>query len=307
MNKVECFKIRIFALDRKPFQNFEKAHFIHQILCDKWKLTSAPLMIAADPFLFRYRNRLFLFYEQKHLYQPGRIAMISTENLRNWTKPQIVLQEDFHLSYPYVFEDNGHIYMMPESCADKSIRLYEADDRNLICFSFKKKLLWENNDAEPADISFSDSSVFYQDGIYYLNTTVAYGGVNQLRLFVSDSLLGNWREHPCSPILNSSKYGRNAGCWLTNNHKLFRVAQDCENGYGNNVHVFQIDELSELTYKEHLIYESVYSPKTSFYKNGGHHLNIIQFNGKTIVATDAKEYHGYVVNRALHKLGRYGN
>ena len=40
----------------------------------------------------------------------------------------IVLAEPFHLSYPYVFEWQGSHYMIPESGAAKSVRLYRASE-----------------------------------------------------------------------------------------------------------------------------------------------------------------------------------
>ena len=73
-------------------------------------------------------NELYLFYELQHWDDPGCIAMIKTKDLKVWSKPQMVLKEPFHLSFPFVFEDQGVIYMIPESQEDDSIRLYCAND-----------------------------------------------------------------------------------------------------------------------------------------------------------------------------------
>ena len=44
----------------------------------------------------------------------------------------VVLEENFHLSFPFVFEDSGNLYMIPETAENQQIRLYE-------CISFPEK------------------------------------------------------------------------------------------------------------------------------------------------------------------------
>ena len=165
-----------------------------------------------------------------------------------------------------------------------------------------KKLL-EQNEKEITEISFSDSSIIEQNDIYYLFTTVRNNGLNQLRLFCSSKLLGEYHEHPKSPVCVSNKFGRNAGSLIEYSNKLFRLAQDCENSYGDNVHVLKIDELSINDYQESVVKENIFDRNDVFYKLGGHQLNVVEFKGKTIIATDAKEYHLFIMSRLLHKIG----
>lgn len=56
-------------------------------------------------------------------------------------------------------------------------------------------------------------------------------------------------------------------------------------------------DLSDENYAEALIKENLLDTKLDFYSEVGHQLNIAEFNGKTIVATDAKEYHSFFLNR----------
>lgn len=295
MRKIECFKIQLFTIENGKPQS------ILQIKNDRHTLFHEPTIIVADPFLFVHNDALFLFYEQKKLHRNGTIMMMQTNDLVHWSAPVEVLQEPFHLSYPWVFEKDGYVYMIPETCGDKSVRLYEAVDPELTEFRFVKKLI-EQDEKEDLEFSFSDSSVVERDGVHYLFTTVRKSGVNQLRLFCSNEFMGQYYEHPKSPICVSNKYGRNAGHLTKYGGELFRFAQDCENGYGDNVHVLRVSELSMDDYKEDVVKDNILNRNNEFYRFGGHQLNIAEFKGKTVIATDAKEYHCFLVNRILHKL-----
>ena len=100
------------------------------------------------------------------------------------------------------------------------------------------------------------------------------------------------------------KYGRNGGCIIKKGDSLFRVAQDCVKRYGDNVHVMKIDELNNKSYPEHLQMENIIPLSVPFYAEGGHQFYQTVFQGYTIVATDAKEYHEYPLAHKMYKLGR---
>lgn len=302
MNKIECFKIQLLQTSLEELIiGFETAP-VFQILCDSWAVLKEPTIIVADPFLFVHNDTLYLFYEQKKLYHNGTIMMTHTMDLRHWSEPVEVLQEMFHLSYPWVFEKDSHIYMIPETCGDRSIRLYEAANSSLTEFRFVKKILEQEPD-DDIKTSYSDSSIVERGGLYYLFTTVNYKGVNQLLLFCSNNLMGPYRKHPQSPVCVSKKYGRNAGSFLEYKGELYRVVQDCEKRYGDNVHILKVKELSPQGYAEEVVKETIFDRKIPFYREGGHQLNIVPFNGSCVWATDAKEYHYFILNRVLHKLG----
>ena len=97
------------------------------------------------------------------------------------------------------------------------------------------------------------------------------------------------------------KYGRNGGGIIDHNGLLYRVAQDCEIRYGDDLHLFVVDELSPLSYKEHLIKESMIPRDLTYYKEGGHQFNFVGFKGKYLVATDSKEYNSFAICRMIHK------
>lgn len=303
MKNVECFKIRLYEKELHDNWNVisENDDVLLTIPCEK-DGKSNPVIIVADPFLYVYQDELYLFYEEKRLFTPGVLRMVKTRNLKEWTKPVTVLQEPFHLSYPFVFEDNGKIFMIPETSEAGEVRLYQADDEGLTHFTQTDTLLAHQKVDEHISIDYSDSSVFRKDGKYYLMTTLEIDGVNQLFLYTSDHLNGPYNEHPSSPVCISKNYGRNAGSLIQYGEKLYRVAQDCESRYGDNVHLFEVKDLSESFYSEELVKENLYNGSIPFYKEGGHQLNVIEFQRRQIIATDAKEYRSFLLTRILKKL-----
>jgi len=301
MRKIECFKIRILENETKHFFGFDFSKPIKDILYNQFSLSLNPVTIVADPFLFVYNDILFLFYEMKRNYSPGIICMTSTSDLVRWTQPHIVLEENFHLSYPFVFEDNGSVYMVPETSEIGDIRLYKADNNCLKHFSYYKTIV--KKEVIDSEIGYADSSIYNKEGIYYLITSIERNRKNILYLYYSDCLSGPYKEHPSSPICLSSKYGRNGGSFINDESgNLYRVAQDCEKRYGDNLHIFQIDKLSSYEYKEHLIKSYLIPLDIPFYSEGGHQLSLVFFKNRMIIATDAKEYHSYTFIRLLHKL-----
>lgn len=300
---VECFKIQLLSFDREEdIFEIKKGMRIYNAPCLPSKLAWNPTIIVADPFLFVKDGKLYLFYESKDFFSSGVIKMTFTEDLKSWSKPVVVLKESFHLSYPWVFTENGKVYMVPETGSDGSVRLYQAANDELTEFRFVKKLL-EQPRGKVIKMGYGDSSIYKKNCMYYLMTMLRYDKpVNVLELYISDSLEGPYQEHPCSPITEDNKVGRDAGCWLEIGGKLLRFSQDCVHRYGDNVNVSEITKLSPTEYKEHLVKESLLSADIPFYKEGGHQFNVVQFLGKWIVATDAKEYHRLLVQRVVRKV-----
>ena len=300
----ECFKIQILTFeDQKDIFDISKGKSIYCIDCLKPKWCPNPIVIEADPFLFVKDDVLYLFYESKQWRKPGVLKMLSTRDLVNWSEPVIVLEEKFHLSFPNVIEINGETYMIPETSADNSIRLYKAQNADLSQFRLERILL-SGNDNDVA-VSFCDSDLYFQDGLYYLFTSRELkDGANRQELYISPSLTDPFKIHPSSPIVVSKKFGRNAGSLLEIDGRLYRVSQDCTVRYGDNVNVSLISHLSATEYVEEIIKENVFPQDTEYYKEGGHQLNAVQFHGKWIVSTDAKEYHGMFMPSVLNKLNR---
>ena len=189
------FNIRILEKECKDSFFSTEGNAILDILSDTSLFNTNAPSILADPFLFVHNGTLFLFYEHqdKWVGGKGRLCMRKTSDLKEWTEEVDVLIEPFHLSFPWVFEDDKKIYMLPETGNDNSIRLYETVDDSLTKWKLKSKIV---DDGLP----WKDSVIYKKDGVYYLFTSHNIHSQTEQHLFISQNLLGPYKEHPCSPI-----------------------------------------------------------------------------------------------------------
>ena len=260
------FDIRLLQREN-PLIRGEGESLLYELKATRGLFAANPVTINADPFLFARNGRLYLFYEEKgKIYTRGKIKMISSADLENWTEPQIVLEEPLHLSYPFVFEAEGEVWMIPECWRSGGIPLFRSADESLSRWVFVRELIRGER--------LVDSSIFFEEGFYYLHTCSIERGRSLLRLFTARSLAGPWREHDASPVAES----RNGGSLYRHGGRLYRFAQRSGSHYGNGLDLYEITELSPATYREIL--------RQPRFLSGGHHCDILQFREKTIVAED---------------------
>lgn len=257
MRKTECFKIRLYSTGNLDFSNLDMSNPIKDVEFGDGIVKGHPIQIVADPFLFVFNNTLFLFYESKRFRDKDLLMMTFSKDLKLWSKPVVVLKESFHLSYPFIFEQDGHVYMIPETNQAHAVRLYEADDSTLTHFTYKRDLLSHKSEDSSITIDYCDTSVLKKEGVYYMHTTVCYNGINTLELYTSETLFGPYVKLPSSPIIADNKYGRNADSLISIGDTLYSVAQDCVKRYGDNVHLFRIDELTPNSYRETLVKDNI--------------------------------------------------
>jgi hypothetical protein len=208
----------------------------------------------ADPFILKNNDYFYIFLEEL-LYSEnrGKISVIIMDNKGNYTQPKVVLETDYHLSYPFLIEDNGQLYMLPETQQNNSIELYK-------CVEFPHK--WKLELILFKDLKAVDSTIFKYNNKYWLFTNLTeYKGehvINELFLFYSDSLLNNsWTCHPQNPINTDHAYSRPAGNIFIHEDRLYRPAQNCSKHYGYAIQIQEILKLTENEYEEKNI-ETIY-------------------------------------------------
>ena len=300
MQQSGCFTIDVSIQEGMPFLAKERRSIV-RMSQSHWYSLFYPPMMQADPFLFVKGDKLYLFYE----YMPigkglGVIKMTCTKDFEHWSKPvQITHEPECHFSYPWVFEEDGIVYMMPETGCDHNIRLYRAVNDELTEWVMESIILERELEAQKGiKFDYADSCIHKKDGDYYLFTSYLKNDEYFLELYTSDNLKGPYTYHPVSPICTGNKYGRCAGSLIEAYGKLYRPAQDCMTVYGGQTHIMEIDELTPTTYKEHVVKENIMPQDENFYRGGGHQINFAKFKGKTIVATDA----GYGTSFFLERI-----
>lgn len=300
----DCFTLKISVQDSMPVID-SSGKTVFEFPKSRWFHVFNPTLMRADPFLFVKDGTLYLFYEYMGFsHGAGSIMMTSTKDLKTWAKPvPITYEPHTHFSYPFVFEADGEIFMMPETGCDHNIRLYKAENGNLTDFRLHKTIL-ERSEEEREDLKYdyADNCIYKKDGVYHLFTSIYKDNRYYLELYTSDRVDGQYVRHPMSPVCEGNKYGRCAGSLIEAGGRLYRPAQDCENEYGGQVHLLEIAELSPVVYKEHPVHNDVL-PR-DIYRTGGHQLNFASFDGKIIAATDEKYHCTFFLERVRLKLMR---
>lgn len=207
-------------------------------------ITDVPAAFVADPFMIRHGHSWHMLFEVLNWNaRKGEIAWAESSDGFTWSYRGVVLAEDFHLSYPYVFTWKGEYYLVPESHQASEIRLYRAK-RFPTDWTFVRPLLEGPN--------LTDASLLRRGGIWWMLLESSPNGADDtLRIYSALELEGPWREHPRSPIVcGDSANARPAGRIVEYNGRLLRFAQNCSFDYGTHVGAHEILELTESEYRE---------------------------------------------------------
>ncbi len=216
-----------------------------------WIIGDGTSSLIADPFLFTHENSTYCFVEEMETFSSkGHITVFIFEN-SEWNRLGIALEEDSHLSFPFLFEFENEIYMVPESSKRKEISLYKATN-----FPMK----WEKMHTIIRGISSADSLIFPHNGKWWLLSNVdsmALGDHNlELHGWFSDSPLSReWTPVANNPIYRDESISRNGGLICVDGN-IHRVAQDNNSGtYGRSFHLRKILDITKDEYIEELVQE----------------------------------------------------
>lgn len=194
-------------------------------------LTATTRYWYADPFLFSHDGVTYLFIEMfDNTIERGVIGCSKLEN-GAFTTPEVVLEEPFHLSYPNVFENDGQIYMMPETHEDHCIQLYRAVE-------FPTK--WEKARVLVPQDDVVDTVLLDQ---WLLTTRVVDGVAMKTHLELFDFATGEAFDG--NPVSEDGTCNRGGGALFERDGRRIRPAQNCTGAfYGAGLVFYEIgDEL----------------------------------------------------------------
>jgi hypothetical protein len=199
----------------------------------------------ADPFPIAWQGRTFVFFEDlDHRVGKGIISAIEFDGTGPVGEVMPVLEEPWHLSYPFLIEDGGELWMIPESSEHRDVALYK-------CVRFPDK--WERHATLLSGLELADVTITQHDGRHYLfgawrDGTAGYSDV--LAIFYAEHLFGPWLPHASNPVMMDRAATRPAGNFVIIDGKLWRPVQDCTHGYGAALGLAEILELSPTTYRQ---------------------------------------------------------
>ncbi|MDC0422815.1 hypothetical protein OAL85_00875 [Methylophilaceae bacterium] len=241
------YKTDIWAIGvvKMPIDKFIKTTEAPKI---KWIFPKKNFTFLADPFGIWKDNKLYIFYEGfDYRFKKGRIdCTVLNKNFKE-IESFIVLDESFHLSYPFIVEDNNSIYIIPESSRAEKTLIYKFKE-------FPRKL-------EPVgelipNLGMVDPSLIKYQGKWWCfyslfdKNDTANG---DLHIAYSKNLLGPWKKHPKNPVIVDYGSSRMGGKPFLLRGDLHLPIQDSETTYGAKLKIIKVDLLNENNFKGSLI------------------------------------------------------
>jgi hypothetical protein len=209
-----------------------------------WNIVNAPPYgWVADPFLVEYQGKLFLFAEI-FLFKSERNGVIGYctfdgNAFGEWT---VTMDRHWHLSYPFVFVENGRINMCPETWQLGEVVIYELQE-------FPDK--WKKKMSLISDVSYCDSTFFeYTNEKWMFTYRRPYDNCCAAGMIYrcdDNHVLSDGRV-----FSESEENYRCGGSVIYEDGKTIRVAQNGIPYYGKELIFYEIDSVWP-EYKEHEI------------------------------------------------------
>lgn len=243
------------------------------------QVTDVPARFVADPFMIRQDATWFMFFEVLNAAtMQGDIALATSADGRAWHYERVVLDEPFHLSYPYVLAWDDTYYLIPESAQAREVRLYRADE-------FPRR--WQLAQTLLAGDPFCDPSLVHHAGRWWLFTATHPATNATLALYHADHLEGPWQAHPMSPIVRGDPHrARPGGRIIAVGDRLVRFAQDSAPRYGTQVWAYEITTLTPTAYAERRVGElPIVGPgEDGWNARGMHHVDALPLGAQSWIA-----------------------
>lgn len=199
----------------------------------------------ADPFCIKRNGLNYIFFEHFD-YNRGRMAYYTLDDNLNTSDIKFIdIDIKVHCSYPFLFEDNGELYIIPETCHLNKINLYK-------CVQFPDK--WKLTKTLVDNVHAGDNTLIKHNGKYWMFTLIYKNQRNHFCIYYADDILGPWQEHLLvnqNNQNNNEDMTRGAGTPFIQDGKLMRPAQFSREGInGEFVILYEIKTLTEDNYHE---------------------------------------------------------
>lgn len=192
----------------------------------------------ADPVPVVWQGRTVLFFEDlDHRHGKGVISGVEFGPDGPVGPVFPVLEDPWHLSYPFLIEHGGALYMIPETTGNRDVAVYR-------CVEFPGR--WERCAVLLSGLEAADVTITTHGGREWMFTATrdeAGGWSDTLSLFHAPDLFGPWQAHPLNPVLIDRDSARPAGNMVRIGDRLLRPVQDCSGGYGSALGLAEVTRL----------------------------------------------------------------
>jgi hypothetical protein len=262
----------------------------------------------ADPFGMVRDGHTHVFVEAfDYRDRRGRIEVLSYDGDMALVDRTTCLAEAWHLSYPVTIETDGEIYLLPEAHRSGGLTLYRATE-------FPRR--WEPVQRLNLPHVAVDATPLFHDGLWWLFYSVAGNDAKQLHIAFAETLTGQWRAHPASPMANGPSGSRPAGRAVKVGNEILLPVQDCSHTYGGAVRPLWIHRLDPIRIDAKLGFPIEAPPAFAPFADGLHTLSasgpITLFDVKRIDRSLAGQVAGLLgkarraAGRSLHPLAGNG-
>jgi hypothetical protein len=199
----------------------------------------------ADPFPLVRDGRHYIFFEElPFAADRAHLSVIEVKADGTCSEPQRILERDYHLSYPFLLEEGGELYMIPETAHNRAIELYR-------CVRFPDQ--WKLERTLVKDAWAADATIHRANDRWWMFCTIGFEGgeINdELHLFSAERLTGPWKPHRRNPIRSDVRGARPAGRLFMQDGELIRPGQVCTPLYGSGIALHRVTRLDDLQYAE---------------------------------------------------------
>jgi hypothetical protein len=218
----------------------------------------------ADPFGWRLDSTLHVFVEAlDYRTRRGVIERWSFDANGQWLETRPALREDWHLSYPVLFEAHGEVWMLPEAHRSGGLTLYRGD---------AALENWQPEMQIQVDVLPVDATPMWYQGRWWLFYSAAGHKPQRLHVAWAEQLTGPWHAHPMNPVRVDAAGSRPAGLPVMVGDRLMLPVQDCTHTYGGAVRPLWIDQLNERHFHATLAEPLPLPPGSGAYVDGMHTL-----------------------------------
>lgn len=198
---------------------------------------------CADPFVFEYQDDVFIFAELFDYMKDyaGIGYCVLDKKTNKFSKWKVVINEEFHMSYPHVFERDGKIYMLPETSENETLTLYKAEKFPDVWV--KDTILLENT--KIVDTTLENPNLSRTLGLTY---KMKEDSKWELLLFQLDN--GKICFSDLGVLSDDEATARPGGSFFDYNGKKIRVSQDCEKDYGYALNFMEMLDFSQNSFYE---------------------------------------------------------
>ncbi|TAN11406.1 MAG: hypothetical protein EPN37_17385 [Chitinophagaceae bacterium] len=201
----------------------------------------------ADPFLISRDGKSYVFFEN-YSYET-KIAKISAGSIENNRIKDVrdVLVKNYHLSYPHLVEEDGVLYLIPETGGSMRLEVYKCVE-----FPYSWELYSTHFEGE-----YIGDTTYFQDekGDRWLFLNKGKSINSELYIYKIDNLrMERVVPHAMNPVYIDCRKARNAGSVFKYEEEYYRPNQRNIDGiYGRELGINKIKVLTLTEYEEELI------------------------------------------------------